>query len=82
MTHRYRVLLFARYAELLGATEVSVALPHPTSTDDLIAALRTLPGGSALPDTPLLARNGALARSGDVCTSDDELALLPPMAGG
>lgn len=82
MTAEYRVLLFARYAELFGAPEVVVTLPHPTTSRAIVEALRQLPGGSALPGSPFLARNGAQSPSGDPVDPSDELALLPPMAGG
>lgn len=82
MTAEYRVLLFARYAELFGAPEVVVALPLPTTSHAIVEALRQLPGGSSLPGSPFLARNGAQAASGDPVDPSDEIALLPPMAGG
>lgn len=82
MTAEYRVLLFARYAELFGAPEVVVTLPVPTNTAGVVSALRQLPGGVSLPDNPFLARNGAHIARGDLVEPSDELALLPPMAGG
>lgn len=82
MTAEYRVLLFARYAELFGAPEVSVALSVPTTSAVVLDALRQLPGGVSLPASPFLARNGAQAAPGDQVEPSDELALLPPMAGG
>jgi molybdopterin converting factor small subunit len=82
VTAEYRVLLFARYAELFGAPEVVVALPAPTTRESLVDALRRLPGGVSLPASPFLTRNGVHAVVGDVVHPRDELALLPPMAGG
>ena len=82
MTAEYRVLLFARYAELFGAPEVVVTVPVPTTTRHIVDALRQLPGGVSLPGTPFLARNGARAVLDDTVDPRDELALLPPMAGG
>ena len=79
---RYRVATFARYAELLGSQAVEVDLPDGATTDDLLVALRTLPGGDALPPQPLLAVNRELAASARPLEADDELALLPPLAGG
>ena len=82
MTAEYRVLLFARYAELFGAPEVVVTLPTPTTSAVLVNALRQLPRGSSLPENAFLACNGAQASPGDPIAPGDELALLPPMAGG
>jgi len=78
----YRVLLFARYAELFGAPEVVVALPAPVTSSSIVDALRQLPGGVSLPGSPFLARNGAQSAPDDPVDPRDELALLPPMAGG
>jgi molybdopterin converting factor small subunit len=82
VTAEYRVLLFARYAELFGAPEVVVTSPVPSTIGSIVDALRHLPGGASLPGSPFLARNGAKAASGDPVEPSDELALLPPMAGG
>ena len=82
MTAEYRVLLFARYAELFGAPEVIVTLPVPITSAGVVNALRQLPGGVSLPESPFLARNGAQVAPGDPVQPGDELALLPPMAGG
>jgi molybdopterin converting factor small subunit len=82
VTAEYRVLLFARYAELFGAPEVVVTLPTPTTSAVLVNALRHLPGGVSLPENPFLACNGAQASPSDSVEPGDELALLPPMAGG
>lgn len=82
MTGQYRVLLFARYAELFGATEVHVGASVPTTAAQLCDALRELPGGALLPATPFLAVNGAQAPVGAMLSPDDEIALLPPLAGG
>ena len=80
--NRHRVLLFARYAELLGAEEVAVDLPDRPTIATLLDALRALPGGALLPPRPVVARNLGVARLDDVIDPADELALLPPLAGG
>lgn len=79
---RRSVLVFARYAELFGAETVSVDLPDGATVADLIAALRTLPGGASLPSHPFVAVAQAQAAPGDPLPPDAELALLPPLAGG
>lgn len=80
--NRHRVILFARYAELLGAEEVAIDLPDHATTAMLIDALRALPGGALLPPRPVVARNLEVARLDDALHPGDELALLPPLAGG
>ena len=79
---RHRVLLFARYADILGADAITIDLPDSPTIATLIDALRVLPGGELLPGTVVVARNLSVARSTDVIAPGDELALLPPLAGG
>jgi molybdopterin converting factor small subunit len=79
---RHDVLTFASYAEVLGSAMLTVELPEPATVNDLIRALRALPGGASLPTLPLVAVNRRLAGSGTPITAGDELALLPPLAGG
>ncbi len=79
---QFRVLLFARYAELFGAPEVFVALPDGARVVDLISALRTLPGGELLPAAPFVAINHEQCDTTRRLMAGDELALLPPLAGG
>lgn len=78
----YRVALFARYAEVLGLAECHVELSQPATVADLVTALRQLPGGAQLPPIPMVAVNHTLARSATEIHPSDELALLPPLAGG
>ena len=79
---RFRVLLFARYAELFGAPEVSVTLDDGATVAELITALRELPGGGSLPDVPFVAVNLEQSQTGRRLMPGDELAILPPLAGG
>ncbi|MGH7594323.1 MAG: MoaD/ThiS family protein [Gemmatimonadales bacterium] len=78
----YSVRLFARYAELFGAEQVEVMLPPKACVADLLTALRSFPGGASLPAQPFVAVNMAQAGLGTVLRPDDEVALLPPLAGG
>jgi molybdopterin converting factor small subunit len=80
--NRFVVRLFARYAELLGAEMVVIALPDRSTVADLVTALRALPGGGSLPPAPFVAVNLAQAAPTDTLTPGDELALLPPLSGG
>jgi molybdopterin converting factor small subunit len=49
---------------------------------DVIGQLRDLPGGRLLPPKPLCARNLAHAGQDDPVLHGDEIAILPPLAGG
>lgn len=80
--NRFRVLLFARYAELLGSEQVEVLLHSGATAADLITALRQLPGGALLPPSPFLVMNHVQVRAGQQLDPAAELALLPPLAGG
>jgi molybdopterin converting factor small subunit len=80
---RVRCRLFARYAEVTGEEVVEVEVPAPATVADAIAALRgRLTEGHRIPERPLVARNRAHALYSDPVADGDELALLPPLAGG
>jgi molybdopterin synthase catalytic subunit len=74
---------FARYAELMGHDELELFLPPSATVRDAIDALRQRSGGaSALPETMLVAVNREHTRETHVLDDGDELAFLPPLAGG
>lgn len=79
---RLSVLLFASYAEALGGDRVELDLPQAASVADLVTALRARPGGATLPPRPLVAVNRRYAGYELPLRSDDELAVIPPVAGG
>ncbi len=76
------VLLFASYAESLGADTMELTLPSPASVGAVVAHLRALPGGQQLPPKPLCASNLAHAAPDEPVAQGDEIAILPPLAGG
>jgi molybdopterin converting factor small subunit len=76
------VLVFAAYAESLGADALTVDVPERATVGDVVAAVRQRPGGDRIPPTPLVARNQRYAALSDVVSASDELALIPPVAGG
>ncbi len=83
MTISVSCRLFARYAEALGRDECRLILPAPATVADAVHQLRhTLTGGEQLPERPLAAVNREHASPETPLADGDELALLPPLAGG
>ena len=78
-----RVLLFATYADLFGRSSVEIAVSPPATVGDVLRQLRgAFADASQLPARPLVAVNQVHARLETPIADGDELALLPPMAGG
>lgn len=78
-----RVLLFATYAEQAGRPQVDLTLPAPATVQDVLRRLRAaLPAAERLPDQPLAAVNQVHARLSSPVRDGDEIAFLPPLAGG
>ena len=77
-----RVLLFARYAELFGADHLDLAGRPGMTVSDVVSPIRQLPGGDGLPSRPLCALNLRQAEGTEPVAAGDEVALLPPLAGG
>lgn len=77
-----RILLFASYAERLGRDALELELPAGATVDDVVLAVRALPGGGDLPDRPLTALNLEHCALNAPVVAGDEIAILPPMAGG
>ena len=61
---------------------MSVALPTPATAADVLRAVLALPGGERLPPAPLVAVNQRYATLADPVQPGDEVALIPPVAGG
>ncbi len=76
------VLLFASYAESVGASSIDVELPSGATVADVIGSVRELPGAGRLPREPLVAVNERYAARHDVVHAGDEVAIIPPVAGG
>jgi molybdopterin converting factor small subunit len=77
-----RVLLFGIYAETLAFDAVELVLDSPATVADAVERLRALPHGERIPPRPLCALNFAQAGMNAPITPGDELAVLPPLAGG
>ncbi|HKW40621.1 MAG TPA: MoaD/ThiS family protein [Gemmatimonadales bacterium] len=78
-----QVRFFASYAELVGRGVTAVSVPLPATVGDVVRAVRAeLPGAQALPERPLAAVNLQHVRLDAPVRDGDEVALLPPIAGG
>ena len=76
------VQLFASYAESFGGSTLELPLESGSTVADLVNSLRLLPGASILPDSPRVAVNRKLASADQLVDAGDEIALIPPVAGG
>ena len=76
------VLLFASYADAFGAPSLSVELPPEATVADLLEEIGRRPGSDVLPAMPLVAVNQRYAPASAPLRSGDEVALIPPVAGG
>ncbi|HYS21309.1 MAG TPA: MoaD/ThiS family protein [Gemmatimonadales bacterium] len=78
-----RVRFFASYAELAGCETTAVELSLPATVRDVVRRVREqLPGTRALPERPLAAVNLRHVKLDAPVGDGDEVALLPPLAGG
>lgn len=78
---RVTVLLFASYAEALGAKSVDIDLRHDGSVGELLSLVREKAGAMLLPPA-MVAVNQEYAAADQVVRSGDEIAIIPPVAGG
>jgi molybdopterin converting factor subunit 1 len=76
------VLLFASYAEALGASSLAVEVAGDATVADVISNVRAHPGADRLPAMPLVAVNQQYAEASALVRDGDEVALIPPVAGG
>lgn len=80
---RVQARFFAVYRELTGASHTEVDLPQGATVADLIDALRARgPSFSALPPKPAVAVNLEYAPADTGLRDGDEVAFIPPVAGG
>ena len=76
------VLLFASYADLLGTHQLSLELSPDATAGDALGRVQTFPGADRLPANPLIAVNERYARREQVLAQGDQVAIIPPVAGG
>ena len=81
-TSTIRIQLLASYAERFGREYVELPVAEVRTAGEVMAALRKLPGGQALGAHTLIAVNLAQASPETAVAPGDEIAVLPPLAGG
>ncbi len=77
-----RVQLFASYAERLGTNVIELPADEVRTAGDVLDRLRSLPRGSAIGPSTLVAVNLRHAPRDTPVKSGDEVAIMPPLAGG
>ena len=83
MAFRVNALFFATYRDLLGTDRLEVGLSAGSTVADLVASLRIRGAPfNALPKNPAVAVNLAYAKSDQLLADGDEVAFIPPVAGG
>jgi len=76
------VRLFASYAEIIGKSEIEMTVGNGATVGDVVRSIREAPGSSRLPPSPLVAVNCIYATSATQLEDGDEVAIIPPVAGG
>lgn len=75
-------LFFASYADVFGRRQMQMEVPSGSTVGDLLRQLRSLDPEQRLPPAPLVAVNERYARPDHVLRQGDEVAVIPPVAGG
>jgi molybdopterin converting factor small subunit len=76
------VQLFASYADVFGAPQLEISLDPGSTVADLVRRIQSLPSGNLLPPSPRVAVNRKFATADKLIGGSDEIALIPPVAGG
>ena len=78
-----QTLFFAAYRDLVGASAMPVEVPEGSTVADLVAELRGRGTPfSSLPPEPAVAVNRSYAGPDEPLAPGDEVAFIPPVAGG
>lgn len=76
-------LFFASYRDIVGAGAMPVEVRDGATVADLVTELRGRGAPfDALPAEPAVAVNRTYARLDEPLSADDEVAFIPPVAGG
>lgn len=77
-----RVHLFASYADAIGQPMVDLEFPAGARVGDVLARVKQLAAGKRVPERPLVAVNQRYAAEDQAVAAGDEVAIIPPVAGG
>src|SRR5687768_13863885 len=77
-----RILLFGQYRDAGSPGELTLELPAGATASEAVNRLRAARSASPIPERPVVAVNLTYASLDDLLNDGDELALLPPVAGG
>ena len=76
------VLLFASYAEAVGRSSIELEVETGATVRDVIDRVRQIGKSTRLPPSPMVAVNEQYASRDRQLRQGDEVALIPPVAGG
>jgi len=76
------VLLFASYAEAVGRSSFALDVAAGATVSEVIERVRGMGDASRLPTSPMVAVNEQYAARDRALRDGDEVALIPPVAGG
>jgi molybdopterin converting factor subunit 1 len=83
MQNRVKLLAFGGTREIIGAGEIEFALSGPCTIEEFMSELcRRYPALTPHRRSLRLAVNGTYASAGELINAGDEVALIPPVAGG
>ena len=83
MSFSVNTLFFASYREQVGASALAVELDEGATVGDLVHELRGRGAPfDALPEEPAVAVNQTYAMLDERLGEGDEVAFIPPVAGG
>lgn len=83
MAMRVRLLYFAVLRDIMGTSEAELTLPDGTRAGDVWQTMRSAhPELSGYERPPMTAINESYAPSSAILQDGDELAFIPPVAGG
>ena len=83
MGETVKILAFAGARDVLGHAEFELPVTHPCTAAELLADVcERYPGLHPYRASIRVAVTGAYAGPGDPVVAGDEVALIPPVAGG
>ena len=76
-----RVLLFASWSEAIGARSLDVEVADGATAAEVLSAIESRTRGARLP-RPAIAVNRRIVGGDTRVAAQDEIAIIPPVAGG